>query len=51
MNIRQKEKGRPIHKMRGGLGYSVCGLLWLSGDRAKETTEEVTCKHCLRMMK
>ena len=47
MNIKQKLKGGAVHKMLEG--QSVCGLLWLSGGRAKETTDEVTCKHCIRM--
>ncbi len=51
MNIKQRAKDTPVHKMREGFRYSICGLLWLSSGRTKETTEEVTCKHCLKMMK
>ena len=50
MNIKRKEKGRPVHKMRDGFRESICGLIWRDGNNAKETTKEVTCKHCLRML-
>ena len=29
---------------------SVCGVLWLPLDEVIETTEEVTCKTCLRVI-
>lgn len=48
INIRRKNYRQPIHKMRGDRDESLCGLLWR--DNAKETIEEVTCKHCLRMI-
>ena len=49
MNIKRSGKGSPIHKMRAGGRDSTCGLLWRD-SRVNETTEEVTCKHCLKIM-
>lgn len=50
MNIKRKEKGSPAHKTRGSFSReSVCGLLWRESNKVIETTDEVTCKHCLRM--
>ena len=51
MNIKRKEKGMPIHKMREGDRESVCGLIWREENNIEETTGEITCKLCLRMLR
>jgi len=51
MNIQRQ---LPIHKVGGwhsGIAVSVCGLVWANSGDVKETTEEVTCKTCLKREK
>lgn len=48
MNRKLRGKGRPVHKMSRDYLSSLCGMIWQGRNTTKETTEEVTCKYCIR---
>ena len=55
MNVKKKALIMPVHAISKrpvfyGKVESVCGVLWLPLDEVIETTEEVTCKTCLRVI-
>ena len=50
MNIKRSGRWGSVHRTYEGGRDSICGLLWRTNKEVEETTEEVTCKLCLKII-